>query len=231
LKSKCEQKDAIIKDNEVKLKELISLNDELSKLKDIKNNYDLKEEELLSLKKLLDKNKININIKDIKDDEKQNNYNQFLNELKVEIEKYLIFNKTKNNLLENIIKKEFNNHLLNLKKIFEENNFSNSKPYKTIEYLNTKMEELYGYKTKAEKFQGQAELLLNEQKLLKDQIEVYKRISNESIKMKEIQKEKIEQLKLEINIFKDILRRTKKYVQRHFSMDIQTEILKLLDRG
>ena len=231
LKSKSEQKDAIIKDNEVKLKELISLNDELSKLKDIKNNYDLKEEELLSLKKLLDKNKININIKDIKDDEKQNNYNQFLNELKVEIEKYLIFNKTKNNLLENIIKKEFNNHLLNLKKIFEENNFSNSKPYKTIEYLNTKMEELYGYKTKAEKFQGQAELLLNEQKLLKDQIEVYKRISNESIKMKEIQKEKIEQLKLEINIFKDILRRTKKYVQRHFSMDIQTEILKLLDRG
>ena len=231
LKSKCEQKDAIIKDNEVKLKELISLNDELSKLKDIKNNYDLKEEELLSLKKLLDKNKININIKDIKDDEKQNNYNQFLNELKVEIEKYLIFNKTKNNLLENIIKKEFNNHLLNLKKIFEENNFSNSKPYKTIEYLNTKMEELYGYKTKSEKFQGQAELLLNEQKLLKDQIEVYKRISNESIKMKEIQKEKIEQLKLEINIFKDILRRTKKYVQRHFSMDIQTEILKLLDRG
>jgi len=231
LKSKCEQKDAIIKDNEVKLKELISLNDELSKLKDIKNNYDLKEEELLSLKKLLDKNKININIKDIKDDEKQNNYNQFLNELKVEIEKYLIFNKTKNNLLENIIKKEFNNHLLNLKKIFEENNFSNSKTYKTIEYLNTKMEELYGYKTKAEKFQGQAELLLNEQKLLKDQIEVYKRISNESIKMKEIQKEKIEQLKLEINIFKDILRRTKKYVQRHFSMDIQTEILKLLDRG
>ena len=93
------------------------------------------------------------------------------------------------------------------------------------------MEELYGYKTTAEKFQGQAELLLNEQKLLKDQIEVYKRISNESIKMKEIQKEKIEQLKLEINIFKDILRRTKKYVQRHFSMDIQTEILKLLDRG
>ena len=231
LKSKCEQKDAIIKDNEVKLKELISLNDELSKLKDIKNNYDLKEEELLSLKKLLDKNKININIKDIKDDEKQNNYNQFLNELKFEKEKNLIFNKTKNNLLENIIKKEFNNHLLNLKKIFEENNFSNSKPYKTIEYLNTKMEELYGYKTKAEKFQGQAELLLNEQKLLKDQIEVYKKISNESIKMKEIQKEKIEQLKLEINIFKDILRRTKKYVQRHFSMDIQTEILKLLDRG
>ena len=231
LKSKCEQKDEIIKDNEIKLKELISLNDKLSKLKDIKSNYDLKEEELLSLKKLLDKNKININLKDIKDDEKQNNYNQFLNDLKVEIEKYLIFNKTKNNLLENIIKKEFNNHLLNLKKIFEENIFSNSKPYKTIEYLNTKMEELYGYKTKAEKFQGQAELLLNEQKLLKDQIEVYKRISNESIKMKEIQKEKIEQLKLEINIFKDILRRTKKYVQRHFSMDIQTEILKLLDRG
>ena len=231
LKSKCEQKDEIIKDNEIKLKELISLNDKLSKLKDIKSNYDLKEEELLSLKKLLDKHKININLKDIKDDEKQNNYNQFLNDLKVEIEKYLIFNKTKNNLLENIIKKEFNNHLLNLKKIFEENIFSNSKPYKTIEYLNTKMEELYGYKTKAEKFQGQAELLLNEQKLLKDQIEVYKRISNESIKMKEIQKEKIEQLKLEINIFKDILRRTKKYVQRHFSMDIQTEILKLLDRG
>ena len=231
LKSKCEQKDEIIKDNEIKLKELISLIDKLSKLKDIKSNYDLKEEELLSLKKLLDKHKININLKDIKDDEKQNNYNQFLNDLKVEIEKYLIFNKTKNNLLENIIKKEFNNHLLNLKKIFEENIFSNSKPYKTIEYLNTKMEELYGYKTKAEKFQGQAELLLNEQKLLKDQIEVYKRISNESIKMKEIQKEKIEQLKLEINIFKDILRRTKKYVQRHFSMDIQTEILKLLDRG
>ena len=34
--------------------------------------------------------------------------------------------------------------------IFEENMSVNSKPYKIIEYLNSKMEELYGYKTKAE---------------------------------------------------------------------------------
>ena len=90
---------------------------------------------------------------------------------------------------------------------------------------------MFGYKTKAEKYQSQAELLLNEQKILKEQIKVYKQISEESIKMKNLQKEQDDQLKLEINIFKEIVKRTKKYVQRHFSLDTQTEILKLLDRA
>ena len=225
LKSKCDQKDEIIIENEKKIKELISLNDELLKLKEAKNNYKTMEEELLNLKKLLE----NKNINDIIEDEKPK-LNTFLIELKNEIKKLEIFNKTKNNLLENSIKKEFDEHAFNLKKIFEDNLFSNSKPNKTIEYLNNKMEELFGYKAKAERFQSQVDLLLNEQKLLKDQINVYKKISEESIKMKEIQKEKVDKLKLEENIHKDMLNRLKKYIQRHFSMETQSELLKFLEK-
>ena len=225
LKSKCDQKDEIIIENEKKIKELISLNDELLKLKEAKNNYKTMEEELLNLKKLLE----NKNINDIIEDEKPK-LNTFLIELKNEIKKLEIFNKTKNNLLENSIKKEFDEHAFNLKKIFEDNLFSNSKPNKTIEYLNNKMEELFGYKAKAERLQSQVDLLLNEQKLLKDQINVYKKISEESIKMKEIQKEKVDKLKLEENIHKDMLNRLKKYIQRHFSMETQSELLKFLEK-
>ena len=225
LKSKCEQKDEIIAQNEKKIKELISSNDELYKLKDIKNKYDSIKEELLNLKKLFDKNKVK------KEDSPNNNdINSFLQEFKIELEKLSIYNKTKNNIIENTIKKEFDTHANNIKKIFEENSFTSSKPYKTIEFLNNKMEELYGYKTKAERYQSQAELLLNEQKLLKDQINVYKKISEESIKMKEMHKEKIEKLKLEENILKDMINRAKKYVQRHFSLDIQNELLKILNK-
>ena len=231
LKSKCEQKEEIIIENEKKIKELMSLNNELSKLKDIKINYDAMEEELLNLKKLLKQNLINTNNKvKSKEEEIPNNIKIILNEFKLEIEKFLILNKTKNNLLENKIKKVFDDHSINLIKIFEENLFSNSKPYNTIELLNNKMEELYGYKTKAERYQAQSDLLLKEQKLLKDQINVYKKISEESIKIKEIQKEKIDKLKLEENIYKDILNRVRKYVQRHFSKDTQSELLKILER-
>ena len=159
-----------------------------------------------------------------------NKLNNFLIELKSEIKKLEIFNRTKNNILENSIKKEFDEHTLNIKKIFEDNSFSNSKPNKTIEYLNNKMEELYGYKTKAERYQSQVDLLLNEQKLLKDQINVYKKISEESVKMRQIQKEKIEKLKLEENIHKDMLNRLKKYIQRHFSMETQSELLKFIEK-
>ena len=81
-----------------------------------------------------------------------------------------------------------------------------------------------------EKYQGQVELLLNEQKLLKDQINVYRKISEESVKMKEIQKEKIDKLKLEQNMNKDILNRVRKYIQRHFSMDTQQELLKSIGK-
>ena len=52
LKSKCVQKEEIILENEKKIKELMSLNDELLKLKQIKNNYKTMEIELLNLKKL-----------------------------------------------------------------------------------------------------------------------------------------------------------------------------------
>ena len=92
------------------------------------------------------------------------------------------------------------------------------------------MEELYGYKTKAERYQSQTELLLNEQKILKDQIIVYKKITEESVKLKEMHKETIDKLKLEENILKDMIKRAKNYIQRHFSLDIQNELLKILDK-
>ena len=154
-----------------------------------------------------------------------------LNNFKIELEKLAIFNKTRNNLIENIIKNEFDTHTENLKKILGENLFLNSKPNKTIEYLNNKMEELYGYKAKSETYKSQVDLLLNEQRLLKDQIKVYRKISDESKKINEMQKEKIDKYKLDDNIYKDILRRAKKYVQRHFSKETQTELLKILDRN
>jgi serine/threonine protein kinase len=222
LKSKCEQKDEIISQNEKKIKELISSNAELSKLKDLKNKYEIIQEELLGLKKLFNNNKNwDGNNKDI---------NLFVQELKVELEKLSIFNTTRNNLIANTLKNEFDTYAANLKKIFEENSFTSSKPYKTIEFLNNKMEELYGYKTKAERYQSQTELLLNEQKILKDQIIVYKKITEESVKLKEMHKETIDKLKLEENILKDMIKRAKNYIQRHFSLDIQNELLKILDK-
>ena len=231
LKSKLEQKEEIINENERKIKELISSNDELSKLKDIKNNYTSMEQELFKLKELFNKyknNKSTQNEKEINDN--SYNLNQFLEEFKLELEKLSIFNNTRNSLFENTIKAAFEKQNNNIKKIFDENSFSNSKPYKTIEFLNNKMEELYGYKTKAERFQSQVDLLLNEQKLLKEQINVYKKISEESLKMKEMQKEKIEKFKFEENTYKDILKRAKKYIQRHFSAETQMEFLKILEK-
>jgi hypothetical protein len=231
LKSKLEQKEEIINENEKKIKELISSNDELSKLKDIKNNYTSMEQELFKLKELFNKYKSNTSSQSgIEINENSYDLNRFLEEFKLEIEKLSIFNNTKNNLLENTIKAAFEKQNNNLKKIFEENSFTDSKPYKTIEFLNDKMEELYGYKTKAERFQSQVDLLLDEQKLLKEQINVYKKISQESIKMKEMQKEKIEKFKFEENTYKDILKRLKKYIQRHFSAETQMELLKILDK-
>ena len=231
LKSKLEQKEEIISENEKKIKELISSNDELSKLKDIKNNYTSMEQELFKLKELFNKyknNKSTQNEKEINDN--SYNLNQFLEEFKLELEKLSIFNNTRNSLFENTIKAAFEKQNNNIKKIFDENSFSNSKPYKTIEFLNNKMEELYGYKTKAERFQSQVDLLLNEQKLLKEQINVYKKISEESLKMKEMQKEKIEKYKFEENTYKDILKKAKKYIQRHFSAETQMEFLKILEK-
>ena len=231
LKSKLERKEEIIIENEKKIKELISSNDELSKLKKIKNNYILMEQELSKLKELFNRYKNNSITQSEKKIKENSSYlNIFLEEFKFELEKFSIFNNTKNNLLENTIITTFKNQNNNLKKIFEENSFTDSKSYKTIEFLNNKMEELYGDKTKAERFQSQVDLLLNEQKLLKEQINVYKKISEESLKMKEIQKEKIERLKCEENTYKDILKKAKKYIQRHFSAETQMEFLKILDK-
>jgi DNA repair exonuclease SbcCD ATPase subunit len=231
LKSKLEQKEEIINENERKIKELISSNDELSKLKDIKNNYTSMEQELFKLKELFNKYKSNTSSQSgIEINENSYDLNRFLEEFKLEIEKLSIFNNTKNNLLTNTIKDVFEKQNNNLKKLFEENSFTNSKPYKTIEFLNNKMEELFGYKTKAERFQSQVDLLLDEQKLLKEQINIYKKISQESLKMKDMQKEKIEKFKFEINTYKDILKRAKKYIQRHFSAETQMELLKILDK-
>ena len=113
-------------------------------------------------------------------------------------------------MIENAIRNEFETHITNIKNIFEENMSVNSKPYKIIEYLNTKMEELFGYKSKAERYQSQTEMLLNEQKILKDQVNVYRKIAAESKKMVEFCKEDIKKLKLNENIFKDIIKKTKK---------------------
>lgn len=231
LKSKLEQKEETINENEKKIKELISSNDELYKLKDIKNNYTSMEQELFKLKELFNKYKSNTSTQNGKEiNENSYDLNQFLEEFKIELEKLSIFNNTKNSLFENAIKAEFEKQNNKLKKIFEENSFTDSKPYKTIEFLNNKMEELYGYKTKAERFESQVDLLLNEQKLLKEQIKVYKKISEESLKMKEMQKEKIEKFKFEENTYKDILKRAKKYIQRHFSAETQMDLLKILDK-
>ena len=236
LKSKCEQKDNEIKDNENKIKELILKNNEYKKLENIKKDYKIMEEELKNLKKLLDqKNKDLINNSDNNDKNNEEKtklfFNNLLNGLKSENSKLLIYNQTRNSLIENILKNEFENHCSNIKNIFEENNFSNSKPYQIIEYLNNKMEELFGYKTKAERYQSQTEMLLNEQKILKDQINVYKKISSESKKMVEIHKEHIKKCENNEYILQDIIKRTKKYIKTHFSVSVQKDLFKILDQN
>ena len=236
LKSKCEQKDNEIKDNENKIKELILKNNEYKKLENIKKDYKIMEEELNNLKKLLDQN--NKDLISNSDNSDKNNeektklfFNNLINDLKSENSKLLIYNQTRNSLIENILKNEFENHCSNIKNIFEENNFSNSKPYQIIEYLNNKMEELFGYKTKAERYQSQTEMLLNEQKILKDQINVYKKISSESKKMVEIHKEHIKKCENNEYILQDIIKRTKKYIKTHFSVSVQKDLFKILDQN
>ena len=91
------------------------------------------------------------------------------------------------------------------------------------------MEELFGYKSKAERYQSQTEMLLNEQKILKDQVNVYRKIAAESKKMVEFCKKDIKKLKLNENIFKDIIKKTKKYIKKHFSVGVQNELFKLLE--
>ena len=236
LKSKCEQKDNEIKDNENKIKELILKNNEYKKLENIKKDYKIMEEELNNLKKLLgQKNKDLISNSDNSDKNNEEKtklfFNNLINDLKSENSKLLIYNQTRNSLIENILKNEFENHCSNIKNIFEENNFSNSKPYQIIEYLNNKMEELFGYKTKAERYQSQTEMLLNEQKILKDQINVYKKISSESKKMVEIHKEHIKKCENNEYILQDIIKRTKKYIKTHFSVSVQKDLFKILDQN
>jgi flagellar biosynthesis regulator FlbT len=189
LKSKCEQKDDIIKEYEKKIKELISQNNEYKKLENIQKDYKIMEDELKNLKKLLEeKNNIELNKGNINNEDIKIFLNNFLNNFKLENEKLSIYNQTKNSLIENIIKNEFEKQNSNIKNIFEENNISNSYTYKIIEYLNLKLEELFGYKTKAERYQSQTEMLLNEQKILKDQIKVYRKIASDATKISEIQK-------------------------------------------
>ena len=236
LKSKCEQKDNEIKDNENKIKELILKNNEYKKLENIKKDYKIMEEELNNLKKLLgQKNKDLINNDDNIDTNNEEKtklfFNNLINDLKSENSKLLIYNQTRNSLIENILKNEFENHCSNIKNIFKDNNFSNSKPYQIIEYLNNKMEELFGYKTKAERYQSQTEMLLNEQKILKDQINVYKKISSESKKMVEIHKEHIKKCENNEYILQDIIKRTKKYIKTHFSVSVQKDLFKILDQN
>ena len=232
LKSKCEQKDDMIKEYEKKIKELISQNNEYKKLESIQQDYKIMEEELKNLKKLmeernnrdLNKEHMNINNEEIKIF-----LNNFLNDFKLENEKLSIYNQTRNSLIENIIKNEFEKHISNIKNIFEENNITNSYSYKIIEYLNMKLEELFGYKTKAERYQSQTEMLLNEQKILKDQIKIYRKIASEATKISEMEKESAIKYKTNENVYLDIIKRTKEYIKGHFSKGIQNELFKLLD--
>ena len=233
LTSKCEQKDDIIKDNEKKIKELLLQNNEYKKLEYIKNDYKIMKKELKNLKTLLEQKNINnINIdnnKTLNEEELKKILNNFINEFKLENAKLSAYNETKNSLIENTIKKEFDTHITNIKNIFEENMSVNSKPYKIIEYLNSKMEELYGYKTKAERYQSQTELLLNEQKILKEQVNVYRKIASESKQMAEFNKENLDKYKLNENMYKDAIKKAKKYIKKHFSVGVQNELFKLLE--
>ena len=233
LTSKCEQKDDIIKDNEKKIKELLLQNNEYKKLEYIKNDYKIMEKELKNLKTLLEQKNINNfnidNNKALNEEELKKILNNFINEFKLENAKLSAYNETKNSLIENTIKKEFDTHITNIKNIFEENMSVNSKPYKIIEYLNSKMEELYGYKTKAERYQSQTELLLNEQKILKEQVNVYRKIASESKQMAEFNKENLDKYKLNENMYKDAIKKAKKYIKKHFSVGVQNELFKLLE--
>ena len=233
LTSKCEQKDDIIKDNEKKIKELSLRNNEYKKLEYIKNDYKIMEKELKNLKTLLEQKNINNfnidNNKAMNEEELKKILNNFINEFKLENAKLSAYNETKNSLIENTIKKEFDTHITNIKNIFEENMSVNSKPYKIIEYLNSKMEELYGYKTKAERYQSQTELLLNEQKILKEQVNVYRKIASESKQMAEFNKENLDKYKLNENMYKDAIKKAKKYIKKHFSVGVQNELFKLLE--
>jgi len=189
------------------------------------------EDELKNLKKLLEeKNSMDLNKGNINNEDIKIFLNNFLDNFKLENEKLSIYNQTKNSLIENIIKNEFEKQNSYIKNIFEENNISNSYTYKIIEYLNLKLEELFGYKTKAERYQSQTEMLLNEQKILKDQIKVYRKIASDATKISEIQKENIAQYKMNENVYHDIIKRTKEYIKGHFSKDLQNELFKLLDK-
>jgi serine/threonine protein kinase len=231
LKSKCQQKDEIIKDKEKKITELLLQNNEYKKIENIKKEYTIMEEELINLKKILEQKNININNSTSNEEDIKIFLNNFLDGFKLEISKLSIYNQTKNNLTKEIIKNEFDEHSKNIKNIFEKNSFDNSKAYQIIEYLNNKMEELYGYKTKAERYQSQTEMLLNEQKILKEQIIVYRKIVTESKKMTEFVKESKDQYKKENDVFKDIIQKTKKYIQTHFSIGVQNELFKLLENN
>ena len=232
LKSKCEQKDDIIKNNEEKIKELLLQNNEYKKLENLKGKYKIMEEELKNLKKLLEIKNINNtanNNNQNKEEEIKIFLNNFLNDFKLENEKLSIYNQTKNSLIENAIKEEFNEHISNIKNIFEEKIYTNSKLYKMVDYLNNKIEELCGYKTKAERYQSQTEMLLNEQKILKEQIDVYRKIISDSKKMVDFYREDIYKYKIKENLHKDIIKRTTKYIKKHFSIGLQSELFKLLE--
>ena len=233
LTSKCEQKDEIIKEKEKRIKELLLQNNEYKKLENIKNDYKIMENELKNLKVVLEQKNINnnniCNNKEMNEKELKMFLNNFINEFKLENEKLSAYNETKNNLIQNAIKKEFDTHITNIKNIFEENMSINSKPYKIIEYLNVKMEELYGYKTKAERYQSQTEMLLNEQKVLKEQVNIYRKMASESKKMAEFHKENLDKYRLNENMIKDALKKAKKYIKKHFSVAVQDELFKLLE--
>ena len=74
-------------------------------------------------------------------------------------------------------------------------------------------------------------MLINKQKILKEQISVYKKISTESKKMVDIYKENIEKYKNEEHIFKDIIKRAKKYIKSHFSVSVQKEFFQILEQN
>ena len=218
LNSKCLQRENLIQENENKLKEITTLKKKLEELKDIQQKYSILENEFSSFKNLYN-NKV----------ENENNLENLVNNFKTEIQKLMIFKQTNNDLTKSSIEKIFNEHIIDIKSLFEENSFKNSKSFQTIDFLNSKMKELYGYKGKAEKFQGQVELLQTQQNILKEQINVYRKIIEQTKNIKNLQKEKMDKMQFDLEKVLVAIKNIKKYVKNHFSSDVQKEITKILN--
>ncbi len=232
LKSICEQREKLIKENEKKINEIFTLKKQVDDLKEYKLKYETIKQEYDKFKKFYESNNNNFNntinnsLINIKDSDIPSELHKILCEFKIEQEKFINYSKTNINLVENDLNKSFSNHIQEVSKIFNEYCSMNDKAYKTIDFLNSKMTELYGYRGKAERFQAEVEMLRKEEKILKNHLSIHKKISDESRKANKIKTEKIEKLESEIKEMKKVLELSKQFITRHFSVSIQKQYYK-----